>query len=293
MFEGLEISEAFASSITRAIKKGMLSHALILEGGDENTRFSAAREIAKAVLCEGESKPCGVCSKCRKVESGSHPDIHVLEKEEKSSMIKIEPIRELKKKALVFPNDGNKSVFIINGAEHMNIQAQNAFLKLFEEPAKHLLFILCCETKSSLLETIISRATLYSLGADNSKGSKSSRQDEADSLADSLLKLVADGSEVEFLRKISVFQKDKELFRLCLQSMTLILRDSIVLQQGVKEMSTPFTETAKRLSLRLTSKKILELVNATGELYRCSKANSNHNLTVARLSSLFYGIKSN
>ncbi len=290
MFENIDVSPSFKNSVTSAINKGMLSHALILEGADEKSRLSSAKEIARAVLCEGEKKPCNECSKCKKVLSDIHPDLHILSKDEKSTMIKVDPIRELKKKALVYPNDGNKSVFIINGAEYMNPQAQNAFLKIFEEPARHLLFILCCDAKTSLLDTIISRATVYSLGA-TATGTKNEKEEKAVILATELLRILADENELAYLKKIAVFQKDKELLRLTLQSMRTILRDALVLQQGGKEMLTDATETVKRLSMRLTAGKILKLFNTTQELYRCSMANANHNLTLTRFSALFFSIK--
>ena len=293
VFESLEVSQAFENSITNAISKGILSHALIFEGADESTRLSAAKEIAAAVLCEGENKPCKECVKCKKVFSGIHPDLHILSKDSKSAMIKVDAVRELKQKALVYPNDGNKSVFIIDGAEFMNPQAQNALLKIFEEPAKHLLFILCCRSKTSLLDTIISRATAYSLGTDLQKAEKTEKEASAEALAAELLKILVDENEVAFLKKIAPLQKDKELFRLCLQGMRSVLRDAIVLQQGGKEMLTDATETVKRLATRLTGKKILELMNTTQELHRCSMANANQNLTVTRFSSLFYSIKTN
>lgn len=291
MFEGLKVSAMFKNSITTCIRSGKLSHALILEQGDAETRLSAAKEIASAVLCESENKPCGVCSKCRKVQNGTHPDIHILTKDEKSSMIKVDPIRELKKKALVFPNDGDKSVFIIDGAEYMNPQAQNALLKIFEEPARHLLFILCCKSKSSLLDTVISRATLYSLGLDAEKANSNDKEIKADNLADALLSCFATENEVEFLRSIAVMQKDKELFRLTMQSMKLILRDGVILKSGGKDMLTPYGDTAKKLCARLTAAKFIKLINAVEELEAISLLNANHNLTLTRLSALFYNIK--
>ena len=294
MFETLELSPAFKNSITAAIRKGSLSHALILEGSDEKTRLSAAKEIASAIFCKSDIRPCGSCDKCRKVNSSSHPDLHILQKDAKSSMIKVDAVRELKKKALVFPNDGDKSVFIIDGAEFMNPQAQNALLKIFEEPAPHLIFILCCQTKSSLLDTVISRATVYSLGSEAaSEKIRSEKEQKADSLASELLKALIEENEVEFLKKIAVLQKDKELFRLCLESIRRILRDSLVLLNGGSEMLTDYSETVKKLSSRLTARKILQLYTAAQELYESSKANANHNLLLTRFSAVFYSIKSN
>lgn len=292
MFEKLNVTPSFNNSITVALQKGMLSHALIIEGGNSDIRLSAAKEIAKAVLCQGEIKPCGICAKCRKIESDSHPDLHILKKDEKSTMIKVDAVRELKKKALVFPNDGDKSVFIIDGAEFMNPQAQNALLKIFEEPARHLLFILCCGAKSSLLDTIISRATSYSLGKDSQSVSADEKQTKALQTASELLGCFIDENEVEFLKKIASFTKDKELLRNTLIAMKTILRDAIILQNGGKDLLSGYGDTAKKLATRLTVKKAMELLKAVELLHGQSLMNSNYNLTLTRLSALFFKIKS-
>ena len=292
MFESLNTSIQFTNSITTALQSGTLSHALILEGADKITRLQAAKEIAMAVLCQGDNKPCRSCPKCKKVEADVHPDVHILTKDEKSNMIKVEPIRELKKTAGILPNDGQKSVFIIDGAELMNTQAQNALLKIFEEPAKHLLFILCCGAKSSLLDTIISRATAYSLGEEVYNEEDDEKYLQSCTLAGELALCFAKENELCFLTKIAPLQKDKELFRLTLKSLQVILRDCLALQHGAKETISGFPEAAKALSSRLTARKALEILRMTQELYENSMLNSNQNLTLTRFCSLIYGVRS-
>lgn len=292
MFENLNVSSSFRNSITSALRSGTLSHALILEGADSKTRIDTAKEIACAVLCLEENKPCGICNKCKKVLSGTHPDVHYLEKDSKSNMIKVDPIRELKKKALVYPNDGDKTVFIIDGAEFMNTQAQNALLKIFEEPAKHLLFILCCGAKSSLLDTVISRATSYTLGEEFNESEKSEKGLKALEIARDLAVSLIEENELSFVSKSAVFTKDKELFRLTLKGFQLILRDCIILQNGGKEVISGQNEIAKKMSTRLTARKAMEMHKAVTELYDTSMMNSNHNLTLTRFSALLHSIKS-
>ena len=291
MFEDIKVSSQFRNSITTALHSGTLSHALILEGADAETRLLAAKEIAKAVLCEGDNKPCGSCTKCKKVEGNIHPDVHLLEKDEKSSMIKVEAIRELKKKAGVLPNDGKKSVFIVNSAELMNPQAQNALLKIFEEPSPHLLFILCCTAKSSLLDTIISRATAYSVAEEKFLPVNDEKNEKARLTSNELCLCLIGENEIEFLKKIAPMQKDKDLFRAVLRSMKLIFRDSIVLRHGGKEMISEFPDTSKKISSRLTAQKLFEISATLDELYDISMMNSNHNLTLTRFSSLLYNAK--
>lgn len=290
MFEGLNVSVQFKNSIETALRSHTLSHALIFEGSDAFSRLTASKELAMAILCTEENKPCRVCPSCKKTANGTHPDVHVLKKDEKSNMIKVDPIRDLKKKASVLPNEGSKSIFIIDSAELMNPQAQNALLKIFEEPSAHLLFILCCSTKSSLLDTIISRATVYSLGEEK-YDTDDKNAEKANALAQELVFCLAEENEVAFLKKIAPLQKDKELFRLTLKSLKLIIRDCLVLQHGGKEILSTSDTAAKKLSMRLTSKKTLLISAYIDELYETSMMNANHNLTLTRFSALFFSAK--
>lgn len=134
-----------------------LSHAYILSGSANSQKDKLAHEMAAAVVCSGSSKPCGVCSGCRKAMENIHPDISILTREKDKSEIYVAQIRTLKADAVVMPNEAEKKVYIINEAETMNPSAQNALLKLLEEPPVHCCFILVTENSGSLLQTVRSR----------------------------------------------------------------------------------------------------------------------------------------
>ncbi|MBQ8504075.1 MAG: hypothetical protein IJ491_07350 [Clostridia bacterium] len=292
MFEGLNVTDSFKNSVSFALKNGRLSHAVILEGKNEDIRFAAAKEIAKALLCKGETKPCSMCSCCVKCDKDIHPDLHILEKEADSTMIKVDAVRNIKAKALIFPNEGSKSVFIIREAQYMNPQAQNALLKILEEPSKHVCFILTCPSKSSFLETITSRSTAYSLGEEEYDSKKDEKADEGKSLANELLQIYMSSSEFYFLQKTSVFQKDKALFKAVLTSMVPVIRDALILQSGGNELISGYEDTAKRISSSLTQKKVVRLLEEIKELSEAVNSSANHNLSITRLSAILYDIKS-
>ncbi len=292
MFENLNVTKSFSLNVKNAIESGRLSHALILEGKDEESRFEAAKEIAKAVLCTGETKPCGACSACRKCEKDIHPDVHFLQKEEDSTMIKIDAVRNIRAKALVLPNEGSKSVFIIREAQYMNTQAQNALLKILEEPSKYILFILTCPSRSAFLETIVSRATAYSLGEEECSKATDPNEEKSTELARELLNIFISSSEFYFLQKTSVFMKDKPLFKAVLSAMIPIIRDAVIIQSGGKELISHCEETAKKIASGLTQKKTLSLLMSVQELSDTVNMNANHNLSITRLSAILYDIKS-
>lgn len=293
MFEELKVTDSFRNSITCALSTGTLSHALILEGANDEVRFSAAKEIAKVLLCRSSNdQPCGTCSCCIKCEKNIHPDLHILEKEPDSTMIKVDEVRNIKSLAQVLPNEGSKSVFIIREAQFMNVQSQNALLKILEEPSKYICFILTCPSKSSFLETITSRSTAYSLGNEKADSTKDEKTLEGENIANELLSVFISSSEFYFLQKTAVFQKDKPLFKATLSAMIPIIRDALILQSGGEELISTCPDTAKRISSALTQKKVMELLAEIQELYGSVNASANHNLSITRLSAILYDIKS-
>lgn len=291
MFDNIKATEGFKNSISVAVNSGKLSHALILEGSDDESRFLAATEIASAIMCEGENRPCGVCSHCLKCSKGIHPDLHIVEKADDSAMIKVDAIRALKTTALLFPNEAKKSVFIIRQANLMNPQAQNALLKIFEEPAPHLCFILTCPSKGAFLDTIISRATIYSLGEEIIE--QTAGDNKADSLASELIVTLACENEFSFIKKTAVFQKDKKLFSSVISAMIPIARDALVIKSGGKDLLVEDSTASKKLAASFTQKKTARLLECLQEFSDSLQFSPNHNLAVTRLCSLLYSIKTN
>ncbi|MCM1545050.1 MAG: hypothetical protein NC110_07100 [Ruminococcus sp.] len=291
MFENVSISRNQAKEIEYAIRNGRLSHALILEGADENARLMTAKEIAKAVVCLGEAKPCGICSACKKADSGNHPDIHFLKKDEKASMIKVDEVRDIREKAMLLPNDGEKSVFIIEEAQFMGVQAQNALLKIFEEPAKHVCFILTCGSKSSLLDTIISRATSYYLSHEDYYAKDDKNLEQAQQIAEELAMVLCEKSEFEFLKKTAAFQKDKPMFKAVLAALIPIFRDALVVSGKQVELISGRREEAKKLSNYFTAQKLINYIEQTQKMIDSCEAAANHNLLITRFCSVFYELK--
>ena len=288
MFENIAVIPSFRNAVSSAIASGKLSHALIFEGSSKDTRLALAKETAKAILCKSDNKPCNSCSACHKTDSGSHPDLHIIDKD--GAMIKVDEIRDVKDKAKVFPNDGNKSVFIICEAQNMNPQAQNALLKIFEEPASHVSFILTCPSKSSLLDTITSRATAYFSGEEESEESSELSQ-KAKELASSLLMSLATENELQFLKRTVVLQKDKPLFIAVLKNMEPVIRDALVLSSGGKAFISGETDLYQKLRSTLTQKKLMLILGQLQSLRDSVENSANHNLALTRLSSILYSIK--
>lgn len=151
------------TAVCAAIKEKRLPHAILIEGESGTGKRTLSRYIAKAAVCGGENPPCGKCRSCHIADIGSHPDISSISPEDGKKNITVGQIRLLRNEAYIKPHMASKRVFIIDRADTMNEQAQNALLKVLEEPPESVIFILTAQSKTALLDTVISRCTLLSL----------------------------------------------------------------------------------------------------------------------------------
>lgn len=135
-----------------------LSHAYIISGPAGSGRHTLARELAAAMLCAGSGeKPCGKCGPCLKVRKGVHPDVSTVTGPEEGKPITVDRVRLLRADAYIRPNEGERKVYLLEGADRMNAPAQNAMLKLLEEGPRYAAFLLIANNAGGLLETVRSR----------------------------------------------------------------------------------------------------------------------------------------
>ena len=159
----MELNSAVKHALTDEINRGVISHAYIIEGASGVGKRSMARLMAKAMLCSGDKKPCGQCSACKKCDAGVHPDLHIYGAD--GASFKVDLVREIKRAVTLSPNEGVRAVYILEGAESMTVAAQNALLKVFEEPPAGTTFLLVTEKKEALLPTVRSRGRIVRLSA--------------------------------------------------------------------------------------------------------------------------------
>jgi DNA polymerase-3 subunit delta' len=151
--------------LRRSLESERLSHAYLFVGQPHVGKTTLAINLAQALNCEQETRPCGQCRSCLHIAAGNHPDVQSIgrmanaEPGQASTKkeISIAQIKELQRSAALQPYEGRYRVFIIDGAEYLNEESANCLLKTLEEPPPRVLFILLTVNDGRLLPTIVSR----------------------------------------------------------------------------------------------------------------------------------------
>ena len=163
-FEEILGNEMVKDHFKKAIQNHKISHAYILTGEAGMGRKSIANAFAMTLLCEkGGSEPCMTCHSCKQVMSGNHPDL-IYVKHEKPASIGVDDVREqINDTIMIRPYSSYYKIYIVDEAEKMTVQAQNALLKTIEEPPSYAVIILITTNQEAFLPTILSRCVQMKL----------------------------------------------------------------------------------------------------------------------------------
>lgn len=152
--------DAVCEHLHTALVRKTVSHAYLFEGIAGVGKTTMAMEFIKALLCtepQAEHMACGRCSSCITLESGNHPDVVWIDREDKAT-IGVKVIREkLIQDIRIMPYQSTHKVYVIREAHTMTPEAQNALLKTLEEPPSYALIILLAESSTAFLPTVLSR----------------------------------------------------------------------------------------------------------------------------------------
>ena len=292
-------------------------HAVIIEGEQGLGKKTLARLLAAALVCRSENKPCMECTQCRKAVQGIHPDIFEHSAAGGANSFHIDVVRQVISDVYVKPNEGEHKVYILGNAHCMSIPAQNALLKVLEEPPEYAVFILTAVSKSMMLETVLSRSVAVTLegveinegvdyilfhfsdladrksvadalktyGGNIGKALESLTDGRAGELAQvcgDICTAVAKGSEYELLKLCAFFQKDRQSVVQGAELMKNIFRDALVYKPG-RDMLSGQSDTALLLKNTLTSKKLIDLMGVCDTLKEAAQMNSNNSLLITKI----------
>lgn len=148
--------------IAKSIQKGRVAHAYLFEGERGTGKKDVSLLFAKSLFClnRKEYKPCSECINCRRIASGNHPDVHLIEPDGQS--IRKAQIEALQAEFTKTGVESNKKLYIIEHADRMTANAANSLLKFLEEPHSETVAILLTEQYHRMLNTIISRCQTIS-----------------------------------------------------------------------------------------------------------------------------------
>ena len=303
-FQGLNLNDKLKRSLSETVDSGKLPHAIILEGGSADGRMKLARLLAAALVCTSNGeRPCKACAACKKSfgarlhekkyagekllsEKLHHPDISEITKESNKTQFGINPIRVMRSEAFIVPNEADVKVYILTDAHLLNTVAQNALLKILEEPPSYICFILECTSKSIFLPTVLSRSVAFSLGQlEKGEGFTSKKLEKAETAAKDIAAAVMAPKDYELLKCAAVFESDKPLIKLCLPELELIFRDALMMKLGKSEPLSVSPETAKALASKFSSEKLIKLIEETRNLLEAAERSANHNLLITLLCS--------
>lgn len=163
-FQNIIGQEQIKEHLQNAISTGKVSHAYILNGEKSSGKEFIAKVFAQTLQCEkGGTEPCNECRSCKQTLTKNQPDI-IYVSHEKPNTISVDDIRaQVNNDVAIKPYSSKYKVYIINEAEKMTPQAQNAILKTLEEPPAYAVIMLLVSNVNTLLPTILSRCVVLNM----------------------------------------------------------------------------------------------------------------------------------
>ena len=254
----------------RAIRRGMLPPSLLFAGPSGSGKRATAVAVAQALNCLHPPEPaheqadaCGRCPVCVRISRGVHPDVLIVEPDDRGS-IRMEHVRDLADRAAYRPFEARRRVVVIDEADALVVPAQHALLKTLEEPPSASTFILVTARADVLLPTVRSRCIRLAFGA------RDARQDgdpDAGAVARRVLAHAAattdaarrlDGAK-ELLTKIGSGRAgDRERLASYLRAMASLVRDIAVVATGAdsRALANPDAKQAvERLATSYTGER--------------------------------------
>lgn len=314
-FAGFKGNEKIKQQLEYLIASSRLPHAIILEGEEGIGKRTLAREIALNLFCREEDSPCRKCPQCSKVIKGIHPDVYEYTAEGGPRSFHIDIVRDIRNDAVMPPNEAEYRIFILGNCQCMNANAQNALLKILEEPPAYALFILTVTNKSALLETILSRSVVFKLsGVEDKEGADliCSRDESldynealnavriwggnigkaAESLSDGRLSKIngivnevahamLSDNEYDLIKACSVFDRNREVLISSVTLLGTVFRDALVYPEG--DLLSGNGELARLLSGRLSKSALFRLIGACDKIRLLAEKNAGNSVLITKL----------
>ena len=197
--------------------------------------------------------------------------------------LKVDDVRAIRRNAYIRPNEAERKVFVIENADKMNVNAQNAMLNILEEPPSPVVFLLLCENRELLLPTVLSRCAVFSVDPPGKT------EAEKNQLVRGFVHALACPSEFAFLAHCMAFDTLKrEEFSDFFVALSKAARDAI----AAKTDERSFSEAAKELRQAFSQSQLLKLYDMAQELLDGTQFNASNAALIAGIVSKSRKIKS-
>lgn len=297
-FQGFYGNTNAVAQLSGMLDTGRFPHAVLIDGPEGSGRRTLSRILAQAMVCESDGeKPCGQCRQCHNAQSGNHPDIILCAPSGGARSFSVDAVRRVRMDAYIAPNDASRKVYILTEAQNMTESAQNALLKIIEEPPAHAMFILTCAGRSQVLTTVQSRCALITLGPVSEEECVQALREKMPELADADARTAARiagcvigraeqglrensfsaavkfagefsgalcGSDpYRFLAVSAALEKDGELLTAFMGLLPLLLRDATARKAGESGSLSGCAQEAERLAVGLTRRQLYALMQVS------------------------------
>lgn len=307
MLDNFTSNNCAKAALAGFITSGRVPHALLLEGAAGTGKKTFALYAASLFL-NREYRP----GTYEKILAGNHPDLIWVKGDGSSRSFHIDAVREIRDSAYLLPNQSDRKVYLLSDCQSMSIPAQNALLKLLEEPPQHVVLILTVDSRKSLLKTIFSRCEtipLFPVSVEECRDflqkqgyseadaayasglyegnigqclallSDDKRKRSAD-LAFGVAQGIAKRRESEILIALSPLEKDRQLFRSCLQDITELL--GFCLRERYRKRETNTDARIRQANAALSAQEIMDILSATRIIAAALDQNANHTLALTQ-----------
>ena len=314
-------NEMIKEYFQRTLSGGQISHAYILTGEAGMGRKTLAKAFAMTLLCENQNEdrdPCGQCHACIQFQTDNHPDVIYVSHAKEG--IGVDDIREqINGTVQVKPYSSPYKIYIVDEAEKMTVQAQNALLKTLEEPPAYVVILLLTTRADAFLPTILSRcitlklkplydevirdylmerlqvqkedADIYTAFARGNLG-KAIALSSSDSFGEvrysvmSLLRNSRNMDIVQMLETVKQWKEDRLQIQECLEFMQLWYRDVLMFKATQEMEGIIFREEYKfirEMATKSSFRGIEEILEALDKARQRLEANVNYELTMELL----------
>lgn len=308
MFEEIIGQKLPKKILSNAIKSGKVNHAYIFYGNSGIGKMTVAKKFSQYLICKN-GNACMSCTPCKQFLANTVDDFKIIDLYENKNEILVDQIREIVNDVYIRPHIFDKKICIVNNADKMNLNAQNAFLKVLEEPPDYAVFILIASSLSGILPTIKSRScevrfseltseelkeiflSVYKtvlpddIAAISDGSIKTAlgliNSDETSILmkntANAFLNFLKSGSEADMLRIYKIISSNETQKEMLLKIMYTVLTDCFVSQIGADKELIKISDCN---GIKISDDNIRNLFLILNELSKRIKTNAGYGLTV-------------